>query len=713
MKNRFVTFSFVLSSAFAFKIDITYANSVDSLFDLTLAELMQVRLVTAASGFEQKSQRAPASVTVISSEEWQAMGARFLSDVLVIVPGFHVGKPRVSFKHNEFTLRGLSGTQSSQIKLLIDGESMEYMQDGGLMNGFHLPLKGFKRIEVISGPGSAVYGADAFAGIINLVPYEHNEMPSTIGGRIGSFNTHDWYASNAFNIGNANVSFAVNYSRSDDDSNRIVHSDLQSIFDGIFSTSASLAPGVIDDHYEVISLLTDWTFEDISIDLYSWRNFDVGLGGGVAQALDQTGEATSSYDRLKVTYDFSDKINGSLQASFVYKDVKGTSNLTAFPAGAVLPIGADGNINFVEPVGSPLFEEGFIGTPSSFGKSYALNLTHLFKATDSQLIRWELGYQKQDFTVEERKNFGPGVINGTESVISGKLTSVTGTEFAYMPDVERSFYYLSVQDEWQVQDDILLTLGLRYDKYSDFGSTTNPRLGLIWHASKKIAVKFFAGSAFKAPSLIDLYTRNNPVEYGNAELRPETIDTLETGLNFEYLVNQDLIVSMRYFNYHAKDLIDTVPNAKLKGSVAENIGEQKGKGGEITLKWKPTTQLTIDMNYATVSAKDAHDIDITDIPTELYYLSANWHISEDWHWFVGSKWIKGRKRSLTDLRDTLADYAIVNSNIRIDNILPDTSLALSVNNLLDKVGREPSDGNIADDFPVAGRQLMLELAYTF
>ena len=674
---------------------------------------MNIKLVTAASGFEQKSQNAPASVTVISHEEWQAMGARFLSDVLITVPNFHVGKPQVSFKHNEFILRGLSGTQSSQIKLMIDGESMEYMQDSGLLNGFHIPLHGFKRIEVISGPGSAVYGADAFAGIINLVPYDENEMPSLIGGRIGSFNTTDMYGSSVFNVGAAHLQLALNYAASDDDKHRTVDADLQSVFDSIFNTSASLAPGVIDDHYEVFSLLTKFTFKNLSLDLYSWRNFDVGLGAGVAQALDQTGEASSSYDKLELKYDLSDIVDGSLYSSFVYKKNKGTSNLTVFPAGTVLPIGADGNINFVEPVGFPLFEDGFIGTPSAYGKSYAIKLTHLFNATENQFIRLEAGYEEQHFTVEERKNFGPGILNGTETVVSGLLTDVTGTEFAYMPDAERSFYYLSVQDEWQLNDAVQLSLGLRYDKYSDFGSTTNPRIGVIWQASEKIKFKLFGGSAFKAPSFLDLYTQNNPVEYGNPHLKPESVDTLETGLNFEYFVNQNLMLSVSYFDYHAKDLIDTVPNAELKGNVAQNIGEQKGHGGELVLKWKPITALTIDANYSRIWPKDENELDIADIPTNLIYFSSNWHINEDWNWFINSKWVKGRKRTVSDPRDNIKDYVIVNTHVIRKNLLPKTSLSLNVKNIFDQDAREPSNGSIPDDYPLAGRQIMLEVAYEF
>ncbi|MFT4929211.1 MAG: outer membrane receptor for ferrienterochelin and colicins, partial [Phenylobacterium sp.] len=111
-----------------FQLNADDSQELHSIYSLSLEELAQLSLVTAASGFEQKVSRAPATVTVITSEEWQAKGARLLSDVLATVPGFHVGKPQVDYTHNKFVIRGLSGFTSSQIKLLIDGEPLEFMQ---------------------------------------------------------------------------------------------------------------------------------------------------------------------------------------------------------------------------------------------------------------------------------------------------------------------------------------------------------------------------------------------------------------------------------------------------------------------------------------------------------------------------------------------------------------------------------------------------------
>jgi outer membrane receptor for ferrienterochelin and colicins len=138
------------------------SNSDESLFGLNLVELMAQQVVVAASGFEQKTSQAPATVTVITAAQWQLMGARHLTDVLATVPGFHIGKPPIDVKHTKFVIRGLSGQSSSQIKVLIDGEPFEFIQDNGLFSGFEVPLTSFERIEVVKGPGSAIYGADAF-----------------------------------------------------------------------------------------------------------------------------------------------------------------------------------------------------------------------------------------------------------------------------------------------------------------------------------------------------------------------------------------------------------------------------------------------------------------------------------------------------------------------------------------------------------------------
>lgn len=688
-----------------------------SIYDLTLEELLQVSKITASSGYEQDLQRAASNATVIAREEWQAMGAYTLADALRAVPGLHITKPKIDFEHNHFSIRGLSGSYGEQVKLLIDGQAIEDMQDSGMYAGFHMPIGMFKRIEVIKGPGSAIYGADAFAGIINLVGYTGEEMPSSISARSGRFGSQSLSGQKAFTLAEQQFGFAFDYIRSDDDPDRIVHTDLQSTFDQIFNTNVSSAPGAIDEHYEILSLSGQWQWQDWSLNYHTWRNFDVGIGAGIGQSLDNRGYSSAKTDLITLNWDLSGLFSvDSLNLTGHYKSHDSTSKLYIFPAGTKLPVGSDGNLNFVEPVGITLFSDGLIGTPSTSGNTRNLKLTQMF-TIDQQQIRWEIGVETQDFYPRESKNFGPSILDGSQAVVDGQLTDVTGTDFIYIPDTSRNFYYLSLLDEWQLDDSVLLTLGIRYDKYSDFGSTTNPRLSLLYDVGdseqQALTLKLFAGSAFRAPSFANLYSQNNPVGQGNLDLGPEGVNTFETGAGFDYLLDENLFIGLSLFYYRADDLIQLVLDPEQNLSINQNIGEQTGTGGELSLRWKPQNNITINFNYSLLDGEDNSGNTIADVPEHMAYLSMNWGINDNWNWFIDGKWVAGRKRGTTDTRANMDDYHQLNTRLVRNNLLPGLGVALLVKNLLNEDAREPSNGSIAEDYPLQGRQWLVELSYTF
>ncbi len=691
---------------------VSAENNVD-LFQLSLEELSALRVVTAASGFEQKVTQAPATVTVITSQEWQARGAQTLSEVLNWVPGFHVSEPSVEFKHKKFYLRGLSGQGSSQIKLLVDGEPLEQSQDNGIFWGFVLPLTSFQRIEVIKGPGSVVYGADAFGGIVNLVSYSKDEVEPVFGGRLGSFDSYDFFGRGSFSYLYSYFQWSFDYSESKDDHHRVIDADLQSTFDSIFGTDASLAPGTYDEHYKVFTGLLKWQKDELSIDMMTWRNFDYGVAAGIAQALDPKGSGAYHFNHLKAQYDLSELATGSLVATLSYKQQKSNNFLNIFPPGTLLPIGADGNLNFIQPVGIVQFPDGLIGTPSPRGKTMTGRLTHVLNLSDQHLLRWELGYEHQSFKTTERKNFGPSVITGQELIVDGTLTTVTGTDFIYLPNVSRHFHYLSVQDEWHASEQLQFNLGLRYDRYSDFGTSVNPRLGVIWQLSKEIAMKFFAGTAFKSPAVTQLHAKNNPVALGNKSLQPETVDTLETGVNLDYALSDNATVTINAFSYHAKDLIDFTLEEQLQGNVAKNIGEQKGKGLEAIVKWKPKQAVTLDLSYSYLSAKDHNKDRISGIANHMLTSSIHWAIDEHWQWNVSAKWLDERARAVSDNRKNLPGYTLVNSKLEYRHFVDSFNIALVVNNLFDIEGDEPSNGSVPGDYPIPGRKLLLEFSYHY
>ncbi|GLX77944.1 hypothetical protein tinsulaeT_12840 [Thalassotalea insulae] len=707
MTHPKVTLALTVLTAFS-----CYGNNADSIFDLSLAELSKITVVTAAAGFEQQSSKAPANVTVITAEQWQAMGARTFADVLRTIPGVHLSKS-IQYDHNAIIFRGLSGNSSSKIKVLIDGEPINSLQDSGSHSGFQLPLTSFKRIEIVLGPGSVVYGADAFAGVINLVSYDFDEMSSAFTARAGSFDTYDFSLRHNVDFGPSTFQLSLDYLESADDNERIITTDLQSILDTVFGTSASNAPGRIDEHYRVFSGLAKWQRKNLALSFFTWRNFDLGLAAGIAQALDTKGHSSVRHDVYRLDYDLSEYITGSLDATLSYKEQDTQSFLYVFPAGTVLPIGADGNIDFVTPTTVTLFSDGYIGTPSPKGNSTTLRLTHLFEPADHHFIRWEVGAERQSFRATEEKNFGPGILNGIELVVDGKLTSVTNTPYIYIEDVSRDFYYLSLQDEWQINQELQATLGVRYDNYSDFGSTLNPRVAFIWQATESLNLKLFAGSAFQSPSVEQLYAQNNPVGLGNKTLQPETVDTVESGLNLEYFIDDNTLVAMSVFRFHAKDIVQFVFDETRKGNVAQNIGQQKGHGGEVSFKWKPMDNMTINANYSLLSLKDEYDNNVADVPKQMAYLAMNWKVSDNWNWNLDAKWIGERLRGASDLRANVAQYTWISTKLERRELIDNLSAAIIVNNLFDTDAREPSSVNISDDIPLPGRQVLFELNYQF
>lgn len=692
----------------------SHGHGDDGLFGLSLQELSELSVVIAASGFEQKIIDAPATVHVIQRSQWQASGARHIADVLRTVPGIHVTESQINYKHAVFTVRGLTGSFGQQVKILIDGEEFSSAQDGGILNGFDLPLGLFSRVEVVKSPGSAVYGADAFAGVINLITEDPDTDNASLQIRLGNFGTRDIGALNHFDLGGGAKAVAgFEYSRSDDDPGRIVNADLQTTLDGAFGTNASNAPGRIDEHYEVFSGFIKLQTDAFDLKVLTYRNFDVGLGAGIAQALDTDGDSSNRFDLYSVGLKLGQWLAGeNLRLSFSYRDSETSNFLKIFPDNAVVPIGSDGNIDFVQPTTFALFPDGVIGAPGHIANRANTRLTWLKTIAGQHQLRVETGYEKMRFRAYERKNFGPGILDGSETVVDGNWVNVSDTEYVFLPKIERTVRYLAVQDYWTLSDHWSVSLGVRHDDYSDFGSTTNPRLALHWRASERLSLKLFSGSAFRAPNVADLYSQNNPTGLGNRELSPEDIDTHEFGLNASFSVHRDLQLELSTFDYKAENLIEFVfdPAAQLR--IAENIGTQNGRGAEFAIRWKPVPDWILNAHLSWLDAEDQHGAKVADVPEWKGFVSANYRINDRWSWYFDAIRIAGRERAAGDVRDAIADYTLSNTRIAY-RWSEHLSIGLNAYNAFDSDAREPSNGSIPDDYPQPGRSVYLDFNYDF
>src|SRR3954454_12828124 len=155
--------------------------------DLDLKTLLEPPAdVWAATKTTQSRDDAPAVVTTVTRDQIPAWGYRSLAEVLSNLLGFYVVDDHVS---PNLAVRGMSGglyADSSIVKILIDGHPVAFQSSGGVGLGPELiPLSAIERIEIIRGPASALYGADAFLGVISIKTRRGSSLKSATGWLAG------------------------------------------------------------------------------------------------------------------------------------------------------------------------------------------------------------------------------------------------------------------------------------------------------------------------------------------------------------------------------------------------------------------------------------------------------------------------------------------------------------------------------------------------
>ena len=672
--------------------------------------MMDEEMISIATGGLQPLSQAPAVATVITARDIKAMGARSLDEVLESVPGLHVSSSSL-YLNPIYSIRGIRTDTNPHVLVLVNGVPLTNLYQGNRGSFSTLPIEGVARVEVIRGPGSAVYGADAFSGVINVITKGAKNIDGTeVLGEIASFGTRRTTLLYGRQYGKTELAFYLGYQQTDGDGGRVIEKDAQTRADGSSGTTASRAPGALDTRGKRLDMRLDAKRDHWRLRLWNWRLQDMGVGPGLAQALDSGGRGDGSNYLTDATYDNPDFARDlGLKATLSYMDISGDSRQRLFPAGTRLPIDGDGNIN--QFTGTPVdFPDGLIGNPDIDEQHWRLDSSLFYTALQRHRLRLGMGASLGRLQAREEKNFGPGVIDGSQSVVNGTLTDVTGTANVFIGNHERRAYYLSLQDEWQLAPDWGLTAGVRYDNYSDFGNTTNPRLALVWQSLYNLTTKLLYGRAFRPPSFQELFNKNNPVAIGNRNLEPETIETVE--LAFDYQPTFDIHMTVNLFSYEIKDLIEFV--AKRGRAVAGNAGRQKGRGLEWELAWDVSPAVDIRTNYAFQDARDvATDKVAAGVPRHQFYLRGDWRFAPQWILDGRFNWISSRGRLASDPRSTLAGYHTVDLLLRRTDIFGRGEIGFMVRNLLDQERREPSPQSIPNDYPLEGRSYSATLKLHF
>jgi outer membrane receptor for ferrienterochelin and colicins len=690
------------------------AQSSDiNLYDLSLQQLSQVD-VTIATGNATPLDKTPSTASVIYSSDIQAMGARTLDDLLELIPGLHVAPSAQSRMDSVYHFRGIHTGFNSQVLLLINGTAIQNTVQGGRPTLFRLPVASIDRVEVIRGPGSAIYGADAYAGVINIITKDASTLPNeTMQLKAGSFNGREFSFSGATQWRDIDISLITSYQQSDGDSSRIVNSDQQSILDPIFGTQASLAPGSLSTGYKVFDTHLSFNTSRWRMNLWHWATRDAGVGSGGALALDPKGYDDGDILMADFAYQLHSSSNWQSLVKTSYFKYQQKTQFVLLPPGTVVPIGEDGNLNGANPVGLVEFTDGLIGNPTGRAGDGQIEWVSIFTGMESHRLRMAIGGRWLSVDALETKNFGPGVLDmePLPTSVSGAVTDVTNTDAIYLSDNLRKIYYVSLQDEWQLSNNFNLTAGLRHDDYSDFGSTTNPRIALIWTASDSLVTKIMRGSAFRAPSFMELYAKNNPVALGSSDLKSEKIDTTELSFNWQAVENLQAILTL--FEYSADDMITFEPIPGGISKNARNAFEQQAQGFELELNGNFGSDLRVQTSYSMHNAMNKlTDSDVPDTPQSMIKLNLVYRPTANWTISSQAFYIADRQRRQSDLRNDIDDYTQWNFALQRKNLFKGIDLSFSVRNSLDADIREPSTGEIADDYPMESRSVWMGLGFT-
>ncbi|GAM10786.1 vitamin B12 transporter BtuB [Geobacter sp. OR-1] len=628
--------------------------------------------------------KAPAIATVITADEIRNMGARNLLDVLKMVPG--IGISTTEYAANMIEVRGIRTAFNEKILLMIDGHPLNKTSSGsGLyMLADMLPVENIRQVEVVRGPGSALYGSNAFMATINIITRDSDDidgLETKIGG--GSFDTFKGNLVGAVEYGdNLKVSGSADYFRTNGPKLR-VESDV------LRSTAFSNAPGTVHLDAEQTEgflklLYGDFTFRGHYLCVK--KGFFIGMGYALTNDTQNYYDTDNYWGELAYSRRITTSLSATLKVSYDHYQQQ--------PYVKSLPDGYNNS-----------FPAGKIGRPLVQDQSINAELQLDWDPfPGNHIIAGVVSESMKQYDVHRIANFNP-----LTGAYLGSLQKVAN----WNKNAERQTTSFYLQDEWHLLNQVALTAGVRYDHYSDFGGTVNPRAGLVWNALDNVDLKLLYGQAFRAPSFVEMYNINTVSNTGNPNLKAERIATWEGSVAVRF--SRALNLDFNYFYSAIDDLIvrdgSVTPTSFNNAGKAVTQGIEMGLNGAFELlQWKTT--------YAWQDPRD----DVTgkrlaDVPSQRATASLNYALTQYLNLHTGLIWTGPRPRDTGDTRKEMPDYTTVDMALTAHDFLKGLEIQVALFNLFDKRYSDPDTSGAAQkipgDFPREGISVLANLLYKF
>jgi len=643
-----------------------YSNPFQSTLEDEISWLKEETIVISASKVKENLDKTPSYVSVITDTMIKNMGAFSLTDVLKTVPGIEITQSHIF--NDKISVRGIQTRSSEKVLILLNGHSLNInLLNGGATGSYKtLPLEFIKRIEVIKGPASSLYGENAFTALINIITKKAEDINGTeLHTTFGSNNTRSANLLHSSNYKNKSIVINLKTQRTDGKS-EFVKSDAisNSGYTNPYLSSSNAYFSVIDQ-----------------IGYYINGNINTIKEGpkyGAANVLNKRDLSQRRSYFLEVGYKNKITNNSDIHFRTYYDNYKIENKWEVAP-------------NRIAYVGN---ENEKIGLESI-----------LKTKKDNYILVSGFSIEQQNLKNPWQKmNWNPTNENPFTTTASYDIIDYSDSSTNFIDEVDRRFWALYGEFIYDIDKDLRLNLGIRYDKYNDFGDTINPRLGMTWKINTNNNFKISYAEAFRAPTFAELYNKNNPSIQGNSDLQPETMKTLE--LTIENKSIDNLKVSATVYANKIKNLI------VLENTVQVNKNKVQSKGIELEARYNLSRGSYMMMNYTrkNVVNKTTNE-DIVNIPKTTSFIAINKKINKYASIYTDIQYIGSQIRSEDDSREKVSSSIISNASLSFKNFLSnDLSLKFSVYNIFNK---STYDSASPYDYPITGRTYMSELTYKF
>ncbi len=361
-------------------------------------------------------------------------------------------------------------------------------------------------------------------------------------------------------------------------------------------------------------------------------------------------------------------------------------------------------------------DEGLIAELSNENRRYGFEVQSTYRINDAHTTVAGVTYEdieQEDVTYHANFLYTPvpGVVIPLDSVQD--LSDVQNFNI----EADREFLAFFIQHLWDITDDVRLTVGARYDDYSDFGSSFNPRVGLTWQFLEEYDLKLLYGRAFRAPTFQELYTQNNPALLGNPDLDPETVDTYEISLGA--MLENGFSGRITGFWNTIEDNIDLIQIDETTGNaIFGNKDDLESIGMELELRFNFDSNTYVGMNY---TYQDSENQDtgerLWNLPRHKGTVMGNVDFWEYFNFYADFVFAADFSRQEGDPRDDVSDFGVINTSLIAKEFLEGyegLELRFSVYNLLDKEYTYPyALGTLPDGLVDPGLTYFGEVRYNF